>query len=97
MENREHAEFDKALDTVLKELGDMLKSKNRKYGNSITKPVRIFSKADPIEQIDVRIDDKLSRMVYGDGNDTEDTEQDLTGYLIIKRVLLVLKRGLNNE
>lgn len=92
MENREHDKFDTAIDTALKELGDMLKDKNKKYGNSITKPVRIFSKVDPIEQVNVRIDDKISRLIFGDANDTEDTEQDLTGYLIIKRALMVLKK-----
>jgi hypothetical protein len=92
MENREHDKFDLAIDTALKELGDLLKDKNRKYGNSITKPVRIFSKVEPIEQVNVRIDDKISRLIFGDANDTEDTEQDLTGYLIIKRALMVLKK-----
>lgn len=39
----------------------MLLAKNAAYGNSALEPVRIFSKADPTEQIRVRIDDKLSR------------------------------------
>lgn len=66
---------------------DFLLEKNRRYGSSALSPRRIFSKADPIEQINVRIDDKLSRIAngFGDAGD-EDTELDLIGYLILKRV-----------
>lgn len=83
MDDLEHDKFDRAVDTVLKQIGDMLKAKNKKYGNSIVHPVRIFSKASVGEQIRVRIDDKLSRLVRGDGNNTEDTRRDLLGYLVI--------------
>lgn len=65
---------------------DMLLEKNRKYGNSAIEPLRIFSKADPIEQINVRIDDKLSRITSAQTDDDEDPELDLIGYLILKRV-----------
>lgn len=81
--DREHDKFDKAVDTILKEIGNMLKEKNRRYGNSAVNPVRAFSKADNIEQIKVRVDDKISRLVHGDANNTEDTRRDLIGYLVI--------------
>lgn len=64
----------------------MLLKKNAAYGNSAIDPVRIFSKADSIEQIRVRIDDKLSRLASGQANDTEDIELDLIGYLILLKV-----------
>jgi len=64
----------------------MLMEKNRKYGDSAIDPVRIFSSADPVAQIDVRIDDKLSRIRSAQDDDTEDAELDLIGYLILKRV-----------
>lgn len=83
MTDLEHEKFDLAIDLVLKQIGDMLKSKNRQYGNSIVKPVRIFSKASVGEQIKVRIDDKIARIVRGDGCITEDTRRDLIGYLLI--------------
>ncbi len=35
----------------------VLLAKNRRYGNSALKPKRVFSKADPIEQLNVRLDD----------------------------------------
>jgi hypothetical protein len=65
----------------------MLWEKNTMYGNAAIDPVRIFSKADPVEQIKVRIDDKLSRLARGVGTlDPEDVEKDLLGYLILLRV-----------
>ena len=64
----------------------MLLDKNRKYGDSALSPVRVFSRADTIEQINVRIDDKLSRIRSGQADDDEDAEKDLIGYLILKRV-----------
>jgi hypothetical protein len=65
----------------------MLLKKNADYGNSALDPRRIFSKADPVEQIKVRIDDKLSRIASGNANlDDEDTVQDLMGYLVLLRI-----------
>ena len=66
---------------------ELLISKNRKYGNSTLEPQRIFSKASTIEQLLVRIDDKLSRIkTSGTDLPDEDTVQDLIGYLILLRV-----------
>lgn len=64
---------------------DMLLEKNAAYGDSALHPVRIFSKADTLEQINVRIDDKLSRLARGSAAG-EDTELDLIGYLILRRI-----------
>lgn len=65
---------------------DLLIEKNRKYGNSALNPLRIFSRADPIEAINVRIDDKLSRIKNRQTDDDEDPELDLIGYLVLKQV-----------
>lgn len=63
----------------------LLLSKNRAYGDAALNPVRIFSKANSVEQIKVRIDDKLSRLARG--NDAgEDVILDLIGYLILLRI-----------
>jgi len=83
----EHEKFCGAVDIVLAEFGAMLKEKNKKYGNSALHPVRVFSKADAKEQIKVRLDDKISRLVRGTGDDTEDVYLDLTGYLILYMIL----------
>ncbi|GAB4261781.1 MAG: hypothetical protein Kow0092_11540 [Deferrisomatales bacterium] len=64
-------------------------AKNRAYGDSALDPVRIFSRADPVEQLRVRIDDKLSRIARGQGGEgQEDTLLDLAGYLVLLRVAL---------
>lgn len=68
------------------EILDILLEKNRKYGDSAINPVRVFSSASDIEQINVRLDDKLSRIINSQDDDTEDTELDIIGYLILKRV-----------
>ena len=83
------SEFVSSLDRVFVELRSMLIVKNAKYGNSALKPKRIFSASDEIEQLNVRIDDKLSRIEQQTklnlGED-EDAELDLLGYLILRRV-----------
>lgn len=66
---------------------NFLLDKNRKYGDSAINPIRIFSKSNPIEQINVRLDDKLSRIVRGDKTiEDEDVDIDFIGYLILRRV-----------
>lgn len=76
------SEFSQSLTKTLEELGTMLLSKNASYGNAALEPLRIFSKADSVEQLKVRIDDKLSRLQRG-AEIGEDTVKDLTGYLIL--------------
>ena len=70
----------------------MLLSKNAAYGNSALDPVRVFSRADTVEQLLVRIDDKLSRVKRGNSAG-EDVIFDLIGYLILLRVQLNMIAG----
>lgn len=75
---------------VCDDIKDLLLEKNRKYGDSALNPNRIFSKADAVEQILVRIDDKLNRIQKGAGllaND-EDVVSDLIGYLVLLKIAL---------
>jgi hypothetical protein len=74
------------IDVECENIKEILKSKNRAYGNSFSDPVRIFSRATPEEGLNIRIDDKLSRIARG-YDAGEDSELDLIGYLILKRVL----------
>ena len=69
----------------LQRIGRMLIEKNQAYGNSALDPVRVFSRADPVEQIKVRIDDKLSRLQRG-SEFGEDTITDLIGYLVLLKI-----------
>ena len=64
----------------------MLLSKNEAYGNSALDPMRVFSAQGAVEQLCVRIDDKLSRLKRGKPSDAEDTVLDLIGYLVLLRV-----------
>ena len=79
-------EFESSVGEILYEIGNMLIEKNRKYGNSALKPQRIFSKASAVEQIKVRIDDKLSRMKNQQNDEDEDVISDLIGYLILLKI-----------
>lgn len=65
------------------DLAVFLAQKNISYGDSFTKPIGIFSKAEPLEQIKVRIDDKLNRISHGQHFGSEDDIKDLLGYLIL--------------
>ena len=81
-------ETEDQIDRVVGEIRDMLIAKNRAYGDSAIDPVRVFSKADAVEQIYVRIDDKLSRVKRGHEYPGDDTISDLIGYLVL---LLIAK------
>lgn len=76
---------------------DLLLEKNRKYGDSALNPARIFSKADAVEQLLVRIDDKLNRIQKGAGllATDEDVLMDLMGYLVLLKI--ALKRNTEAE
>tara|TARA_R100000656_G_C3942457_1_gene126953 strand:+ start:580 stop:1158 length:579 start_codon:yes stop_codon:yes gene_type:complete len=74
----------KIVDTI-EEIKSFLLEKNTQYGDSALNPIRIFSTADKTEQIKVRIDDKLNRLVQGSASleSDEDVIKDLIGYLIL--------------
>ena len=79
------ADAQRMIQAECREVERILLAKNAAYGNSALQPVRIFSKADAIEQIRVRIDDKLSRIARGQAAG-EDVTLDLIGYLVLLRV-----------
>jgi len=74
-----------AITRVCNEISEMLIAKNQAYGNSALVPIRKFSKASSVEQILVRIDDKLSRLARGQAAG-EDIIKDLIGYLVLLRI-----------
>ena len=77
--------MEKIIERVCEEIKAMLIMKNRSYGNSAAEPVNIFSRTNPLEQIRIRIDDKLKRIRDGHEYGTDDTKLDLIGYLILER------------
>ena len=68
------------------EIAHMLVKKNIAYGNSALDPVRIFSKAGPREQLHVRIDDKLNRLMKGTEYPGDNDIDDLIGYLVLLKI-----------
>ena len=76
----------KAIAEVCDEIKELLLEKNRKYGNSALNPCRIFARSDRLEQIRVRIDDKLNRIKNEQGDEDEDVVKDLIGYLVLYTV-----------
>ena len=85
---RPNSETPGLIEQHCKEIAEMLLEKNASYGDSALDPVRIFSSADPVEAIRVRIDDKLSRIQRGREHVGDDTLKDLIGYLILYRIAL---------
>ena len=76
------------ISVVCDDIKELLIHKNRKYGNSALKPNRIFSKCSSTEQLLVRIDDKLNRIMKGAGllATDEDVVKDLIGYLVLLKI-----------
>lgn len=84
--------FEAAIVRECNALADLLIRKNRAYGDSAANPLRVFSRADPLAALHVRMDDKLSRIARGRDHaatdeSLEDTKRDLAGYLILERVI----------
>lgn len=71
---------------VCSDISIMLQEKNIAYGDSALDPVRIFSKANAIEQLLVRIDDKLSRFARGTDYPGDNDIDDLIGYLVLLKI-----------
>jgi hypothetical protein len=80
------------ISSVCDELKELLLDKNRKYGDSALNPVRVFSQASTVEQLKVRMDDKLSRLQNAQTDDDEDPVTDLIGYLVLYKVALMQQR-----
>ena len=81
-------EIELKISTVCDDIKELLIHKNRKYGNSALQPNRIFSKCSATEQLLVRIDDKLNRIMKGAGllATDEDVVNDLIGYLVLLKI-----------
>ena len=85
------------ISSVCDDIKELLIHKNRKYGNSALKPCIVFSKYSAVEQLLVRIDDKLNRIMKGAGllATDEDVVNDLIGYLVLLKISMGTDK--NNE
>ena len=80
-----------SIDKVCDQIKDMLIEKNKSYGDSALDPIRVFSKSDTVEQIKVRIDDKISRISRGTEFYGDNDIDDLIGYLILFKIVGVTR------
>lgn len=78
--------FEVKVKKVCNEIAQLLIEKNKSYGNAALDPIRCFSKLDSVQQLLVRIDDKLSRIMRGNEFPNEDTIKDLMGYLVLLKI-----------
>ena len=87
------------ISATCNDIKELLLYKNKQYGDSALNPSRIFSKANAVEQILVRIDDKLNRIQKGAGliGEDEDVIQDLIGYLVLLKIGLKHQKAETNE
>lgn len=76
--------FEQSVNRITSDIAKLLIRKNKQYSNSALDPIRVFSKADRMEQLRVRADDKLSRIRNGDSS--EDAVMDLAGYLVLMKI-----------
>jgi len=95
--NKITIDIKKTTNELLKEefdtLRDFVIQKNINYGDSLQNPLKTFQK-DPMQGILGRIDDKLNRIkTVGLDDKTEDTVDDLIGYLVH---LKIMKKNLSN-
>ena len=80
-------EFAEKLDIEIASISKLLKEKNKAYGDTALNPTNVFSKLSASEAICARIDDKLARIKNKGINDkTEDTVDDLIGYLLLLKM-----------
>jgi hypothetical protein len=68
------------------DVAEMLIRKNISYGDSALNPMRLFAKSDSVEQLKVRIDDKLNRISHAQGFAGDNDIDDLIGYLILLKI-----------
>jgi hypothetical protein len=78
--------FEKDLKAVLREVYDFLITQNKAYGDASLNPVKVFSRSDSVEQLKVRIDDKLSRFIKGAEYPEDDDERELLADLVLLQI-----------
>lgn len=72
--------FNTYVNERLIQLIDHLIEKNRKYGNSALNPIRVMSTLSTVEQLYIRLDDKLNRLMNRQDDEDEDIPFDIAGY-----------------
>lgn len=82
------------IQDVADRIKNLLLAKNKAYGDSALNPANIFAKGNAIDNLCSRIDDKLMRIKNrGINEETEDTIDDLIGYLILLKIAINDEQG----
>jgi hypothetical protein len=69
---------------------DFLLEKNKRYGDSVINPVKVFSKVEPENKACIRLDEKLQRIMNNDTSELRKNDvADTFGYL----ALLMIDKG----
>lgn len=61
----------------------LLLEKNKRYGDAALNPQNIFYKGDSTQSIEIRLDDKLSRIKNNNSNLRVNDISDIIGYCIL--------------
>ena len=85
-------EFVQKREEVINGFVAMLVEKNNRYGNSALEPIHIFYKGSATNSIEIRLDDKISR-IMNSGKTNKNDMSDILGYLI----LLIISHMQQNE
>jgi hypothetical protein len=83
------------IDRLFFNFSEFLKEKNKRYGDSVINPVKIFSKVEPSNKACIRLDEKLQRIINNDiGELRKNDVADTFGYIAL---LMIDKGWLNFE
>lgn len=89
---------DETIRAECERVGEFLVAKNRSYGASAFALTHCFDKSlSLLDRINVRLDDKISRLMHGNGEVAEDTELDIIGYIVLKSVVRRIIRNGDTE
>lgn len=84
-----NTKFEWHLEKVVDQVTTLLKEKNAAYGDSALSPLNVFSKLNAIDSLCCRLDDKIARIKNkGITDNTEDTIDDLIGYLLLLKMAI---------
>mgnify|MGYP006273569655 CR=1 FL=1 len=75
------------IEQVCNSMRDMLIKKNYSYGGNVFEPLKLKEGMTNIDMIDVRISDKLNRLIKGEEYEQEDTLNDLAGYILLREAV----------
>lgn len=78
------------IDKLFNNFKNFLKEKNKRYGDSVINPVKMFSKVEPENKACIRLDEKLQRIINNDTGELRKNDVcDTFGYL----ALLMIDKG----